>query len=267
VSTIRVVITDDEPAGRASVRALLASDSRLEVVEECTTGPETVRAIRDHHPDLLFLDVQLPGQSGIAALSEVAEDIRPVVIFVTAYDAHALRAFDFEAADYLLKPYSDARFRTAVDRALARIDRSELRELRRRLRELADAGHALEEPFAGSRPSPRSMAARLPVRIASGVRLIDVDDVLWIEAVRDYARVHARSGDYLLRTTMGGLERRLDPARFVRIHRSTIANVAYVSELHGADAGDGDVVLQTGTRLRVSERGRRLLMRALHIEP
>jgi two-component system LytT family response regulator len=106
---------------------------------------------------------------------------------------------------------------------------------------------------------------RLPVRIASGVRLIDVADVLWIEAVRDYARVHARSGEYLLRTTMGDLERRLDPSRFVRIHRSTIANVAYVSELHGAGVGDGEVVLRTGARLRASERGRRVLMRALHI--
>jgi two-component system, LytTR family, response regulator len=267
VSTVRVVITDDEPAGRASIRALLAGDPRLEVVEECTTGPETVRAIRDHHPALLFLDVQLPGQSGIAALGEVAEEIRPVVIFVTAFDAHALRAFDFEAADYLLKPYSDARFRTAVDRALARIDRGELRDLRRRLRELADGGDGVHQNTPAAGPAHRSLAARLPVRIASGVRLIDVAEVLWIEAVRDYARVHARSGEYLLRTTMGGLERRLDPARFVRIHRSTIVNVAYVSELHGADVGDGEVVLQTGTRVRASERGRRLLMRAFHIAP
>jgi two-component system LytT family response regulator len=265
VSTVRVVITDDEPAGRASIRALLAGDARLEVVEECTTGPETVRAIRDHHPDLLFLDVQLPGQSGIAALTEVAEEMRPVVIFVTAYDAHALRAFDFEAADYLLKPYSDARFRTAVDRALARIDRSELRDLRRRLRELADDGGTPVAPVTGGSRAHRPLADHLPVRIADGVRLIDVGDVLWIEAVRDYARVHARSGEYLLRTTMGRLERRLDPARFVRIHRSTIANVAYVSELHGAGVGDGEVVLRTGARLRASERGRRLLMRVLHI--
>jgi two-component system LytT family response regulator len=235
------------------------------VVEECTTGPETVRAIRDHHPDLLFLDVQLPGQSGIAALAEVPDEIRPMVIFVTAYDAHALRAFDFEAADYLLKPYSDTRFRTAVDRALARIDRVELRELRRRLRDLADGGEAAE-PATAELGLHQPLAKHLPVRIADGVRLIDVADVLWIEADRDYARVHARSGDYLLRTTMGGLERRLDPARFVRIHRSTIANVAYVSELRGGEAGDGEVVLHTGTRLRASERGRRLLLRALHIE-
>ena len=104
MSHVRVLITDDEPAGRASVRALLAQDARVEIVGECATGPETIRAIRDHHPDLIFLDVQLPGQSGIAALADVPEEIRPVVIFVTAFDAHALHAFEIEAADYLLKP-------------------------------------------------------------------------------------------------------------------------------------------------------------------
>ena len=261
VSTVRVLITDDEPAGRASVRALLAQDPRVEVVGECATGPETVRAIDDHHPDLLFLDVQLPGPSGIAALGAVPPAMRPVVIFVTAYDAHALRAFDFEAADYLLKPYSDARFRVALDRGIARLDRENVRELRRRLLDIA----------GGLEDAPQSMARgatveRLPVRIAGGVRLIDVDDVLWVEAVRDYARVHARSGAFLLRTTMAALERRLDARRFVRIHRSTIANIAYIQELLGADAGDSEVVLRGGTRLRASERGRRALMHALRID-
>jgi two-component system LytT family response regulator len=262
VSTIRVLITDDEPAGRASIRTLLARNRHVEVVGECATGPETVRAIREHQPDLLFLDVQLPGLSGIAALAEVPEAIRPIVIFVTAYEAHALRAFDFEAADYLLKPYTDARFRVALERGIARVDRGSVRELRRQLLEIAGGLGAAEEvePRPGSAGPP---ADRLPVRIGTGVRLIDVGDVLWIEAVRDYARVHTRSGAYLLRATMASLERRLDSARFVRIHRSTIANVAYVNELRGAGATDGEVVLRTGARLRASERGRRLLLRAL----
>lgn len=266
MSTVRVLITDDEPAGRASVRALLAGNPRVEVVGECATGPETVRAIREHHPDLLFLDVQLPGQSGIGALGDVPEPIRPIVIFVTAYEAHALRAFDFEAADYLLKPYSDARFRLALERGFARIDRGNIRALRRQLLEIAgglgDGGELAARHASGS-----PAANRLPVRTGTGVKLLDVGDVLWIEAVRDYARVHARSGEYLLRTTMAALERRLDPARFVRIHRSTIANVAYVNELRGADTTDGEVVLRTGARLKASERGRRLLMRALNISP
>ena len=147
MSTVRVLITDDEPAGRASIRSLLARDARVELVGECATGPETVRAIRDQHPDILFLDVQLPGQSGIAALGEVPEELRPVVIFVTAYDAHALNAFELEAADYLLKPYSDARFHKALDRGIARLDRGRVSELRRRLLEIAsglgDAGGKL----------------------------------------------------------------------------------------------------------------------------
>jgi len=260
VSTVRVLITDDEPAGRASVRALLAQDPRVEVVGECATGPETVRAIDDHHPDLLFLDVQLPGQSGIAALGAVPPAMRPIVIFVTAYDAHALRAFDFEAADYLLKPYSDARFRAALDRGIARLDRANVRELRRRLREIAGGLDDAQSTARGT------AVERLPVRIANGVRLLDVDDVLWVEAVRDYARVHARSGAFLLRTTMAALERRLDPRRFVRIHRSTIANIEYIQELLGAEAGDSEVVLRGGTRLRASERGRRALMHALRID-
>lgn len=262
VSTVRVLITDDEPAGRASVRALLGRDPRVEVVGECATGPETLRAIDQHHPDLLFLDVQLPGQSGIAALTEVPASLRPVVIFVTAFDAHALRAFDFEAADYLLKPYSDARFRTALDRGIARLDRSNVRELRRRLLEIAGG---LEETALAA--AHGSVVERLPVRIQSGVRLIDVNDVIWIEAVRDYARVHVRSGAFLLRTTMAALERRLDARRFVRIHRSTIANVAFIHELVGGECGDSEVVLRGGMRLRASERGRRALLRTLRIAP
>jgi two-component system LytT family response regulator len=259
-STVRVLITDDEPAGRAGVRALLAADSRIEIVGECATGPETVRAVIDHHPDLLFLDVQLPGQSGIAALSELPEAIRPVVIFVTAFDAHALRAFDFEAADYLLKPYSDARFRKALERGIARLDRERVSDLRRQLLAIADG---LGEDDDAVRVAGTS---RLAVRIGSGVRLVDLDDVVWIEAVRDYARLHTRTGEYLLRTTMSALEQRLDPRRFVRIHRSTISNIAFVSELQDAERGDSDVVLKTGKRLRASERGRRVLLRALHVD-
>jgi two-component system LytT family response regulator len=262
MATVRVLITDDEPAGRASVRALLARDARVELVGECATGPDTVRAIRDHHPDLLFLDVQLPGQSGIAALAEVPEETRPVVIFVTAFDAHALHAFDLEAADYLLKPYSDARFRKALDRGIARLDRGRVGELRRRLLELAGALPGAESEGTGARP-----ASRLAVRTAGGVRLIDVDDVMWVEAERDYARLRTRGGEFLLRTTMTALERRLDPRRFVRIHRSTIANIQFVAELRDADAGDSEVVLRTGDRLRASERGRRVLLRVLHVEP
>ena len=261
MSTVRVLITDDEPAGRASVRALLARDTRAEVVAECATGPETVRAILDHHPDLLFLDVQLPGQSGIAALSEIPEALRPVVIFVTAHDAHALRAFDFETADYLLKPYSDARFRKALDRGIARLDRARVTDLRRQLLEIAEG---LDD--RGEVATARQATERLPVRIGGGVRLIDLNEVMWIEAVRDYARLHTRNGEYLLRTTMAALEQRLDPSRFVRIHRSTISNVAFVSELHGAESGESEVVLRTGKRLRASERGRRVLLRALHVD-
>ena len=261
MSTVRVLITDDEPAGRASVRALLAQDTRVEVVGECATGPDTVRAIGDHHPDLLFLDVQLPGQSGIAALNEIPEAMRPVVIFVTAYDAHALRAFDFEAADYLLKPYSDARFRKALERGLARLDRGRLAALRQRLLELADGlGDGVDVPAV----SPA--ADRMAIRIGNGVRLIDLDDVMWVEAVRDYARLHTRGGEFLLRTTMAALERRLDLRRFMRIHRSTIVNLAFVSELRDAAAGDSEVVLRNGVRLRASERGRRALLDTLRLD-
>ena len=261
MNTVRVLITDDEPAGRASVRALLGQDARVEIVGECATGPETVRAIRDHHPDLLFLDVQLPGQSGIAALDSVPEGSRPVVIFVTAYDTHAVNAFDFEAADYLLKPYTDARFRQALERGIARLDRGSVKDLRRRLREIVGGLGETSEVAEGA-----PTADRLAVRIGAGIRLIQLEDVMWIEAVRDYARVHARSGEFLLRTTMTALEQRLDARRFVRIHRSTIANVAFVHELHGSDVGDSEVVLRTGKRLRASERGRRTLMRALNLD-
>jgi len=183
------------------------------------------------------------------------------VIFVTAHDAHALRAFDFEAADYVLKPYSDARFRQALDRGIARLDRGRVSELRRRLLEIAGG---IGDASDGGPTAPA--VERLAVRVGAGVRLIDVADVMWVEAVRDYARLQTRNGEFLLRTTMSALERRLDARRFVRIHQSTIANVAFVSELRDVDAGDSEVVLRSGARLRASERGRRMLMRVLGVD-
>ena len=262
---IRALITDDEPAGRDSIRSLLARHPDVEVVGECSTGPETVRAVADLHPDLLFLDVQLPGRSGVEVLREIPDELKPVVIFVTAYDEYALRAFDLFAADYLLKPYSDARFHTAVARARQRLDQQSLGELRGALLALADRARAtgVAEPSAGQAGAKR--LERLTIRTAGGVSILRTDEIAWIEATGDYARVHAGGKSFLIRTTMGSLERRLAPESFVRIHRSTIVNVSFVRELRGSATTEYAVVLKDGTVRKISGRGREQLARALDV--
>ena len=265
---IRVLITDDEPAARRSIRALLAPCADVRVVGECVTAQETVRAILDGQPDLLFLDVQLPGASGLEVLARVPPQSMPVVVFVTAYDEYAVSAFDHHAADYLLKPYSDSRFRTALERARLRLRERGLEELRGRLLELAaDAGQVA--PGEAERPAPAATASRSPhtrrlaVRTGDRVTILPAGEVEWVEATADYVRLHAAGRVHLLRSTMSALERRLDPSRFVRVHRSTIVNIDFVREIRGSTDADYLAVLRDGTTRRVSGRGRELLSRLL----
>lgn len=262
---LRAVITDDEPSGRDSVRVLLAREPDVDTVAECATALETVQAVTEHRPDLLFLDVQLPGPGGLEALERIAPQDMPVVVVVTAHDEYALRAFDVHAADYLLKPYSDARFRIALARARQRLEQDALERLRRGL--LALARRAGGETVAGAGPARRAggYVERLAVPTSTGLRILRMDEIAWIEAARDHACVHTAAGAWIVRLTMGGLERRLDPARFARIHRSTIVNVDFVTDLEGSPSRDYAVVLRNGVRRPVSGRGREQLARLLEL--
>lgn len=224
---IRALIIDDEPLARRGIRLRLAEHADIEVVGEAEDGPAAVRMITGLLPDLIFLDVQMPGMSGFDVLTEIADVHLPVIVFVTAYDQHAVRAFEVRAIDYLLKPLEKKRFDESLQRAR---------------RELAE----------GKRPAAELLPTRLTVRKGDRYLLVKIEDIDWLEAAGNYVEVHARGADYLIRSTLASLERRLDAKQFVRIHRSTIVNVDRVAEIRSDAHGDFDVTLTGGKVLRMT---------------
>ena len=238
------LIVDDEPLARAGLRALVEEDPECELLGECATGVEAVRAIRRLRPDVVLLDVQMPDLDGFGVLRALDRAEWPVVVFVTAYDAYALRAFEVHAVDYLLKPFGDGRAREALAHARERVRGAELQALSARMVSLL-----------GGQPAPapaREYLRRIAWRDRGRVAFVAVEEVDWIGAEDDYVRIHARSASPLVRGRIGELARQLDPERFVRIHRSTLVNIDRVRELRPAFHGDYTAVLHDGTELRVS---------------
>ena len=273
---IRTLIVDDEPAARAGIRQLLADDAEVVVAGECINGREAVAAIHETAPDLLFLDVQMPELDGFGVLREVGTDGVPSVVFVTAYDQYALRAFEVHALDYLLKPFSDDRFRESLERAKAQVRHGRLGQLSKKLAALLDTYGATPlaatgaatptpapspTPAAAPQPQPHAYLERLVVKSGGKVTLLRVDEIEWIDADGDYARIHVGKTWHLLRETMKRLELQLDPARFVRIHRSTIVNLEKVKELQPFFRGEYVAVLHNGATLKLS-RGYRANLEA-----
>jgi two-component system LytT family response regulator len=253
---VRTLVVDDEPLARERLRGLLAPHGDLEV-QEAEDGPGALEAIAAWRPQLVFLDIHMPGQSGL----EVAETLAqaggplPVLVFVTAYDAHALRAFDVSATDYLLKPVEPARFERALVRARERLGAraaEEGREERGERQEdepLAPAVRSLLEELRPSRERPR----RFAVRDAKGdITLVPAEQVDWVDAQGNYAQLHVGGRAHLLRMTMGELEGKLDPERFVRVHRSAIVNLDRVARLRALAHGEYLLTLQDGTEVRSS---------------
>jgi two-component system, LytTR family, response regulator len=234
----RALIVDDEPLAREGVRLLLENDPEIVVVQECTDGQAAVKAIIETKPDLVFLDVQMPEMNGFEVLETVGVDRMPNTIFVTAYDKYALQAFEVHALDYLLKPYTNERFFRALERAKAQIKHRSDNNLNHQLSALLDhfkrGGDRLE---------------RLVVKAAGRISFVDVEEIDWIEAADTYVRLHVRSESHLVRGTMSGLEAKLDPHKFLRIHRSTIVNLSRVKELQPLFHGEYVVTLQDGTQL------------------
>jgi two-component system LytT family response regulator len=255
---LRVIVADDEALARRMLLALLRTEPGLTVVAECTNGPETIAAVRAHAPDVLFLDVRMPGCTGLEVLDAVGLEAARAVVFVTAFDDYAVAAFDHHALDYVLKPVDDERFRDTVRRV-----RERLREQRSAL--LAEAAfHGLRQAIRPEH-SPRDEAflTRFVVRSAKSLAFVETADVDWIEADDDYVRLHTGPKTHLVRSTLNALERQLDPTVFVRIHRSAIVRVARVKELLHAAHGDYVVRLTDGTRLRLSRSYRARLGAAL----
>jgi two-component system, LytTR family, response regulator len=242
---IRTLIVDDEPAARDGMRHLLAADPEIVLAGECSNGREAVAAIRDASPDLAFLDVQMPELDGFGVLREVGVERAPAVVFVTAFDQYALRAFDVHAIDYLLKPFTDDRFRQSLNRAKQLVRQGRLGDLTRKLAAL------LDNDESAPAPAP-SYLDRLVVKSGGKVTLLPVGEIEWIDAEGDYVRIHVGKTWHLLRETMKNLEDQLDAARFVRIHRSTIVNLEKVKELQPFFRGEYVVVLHNGTTLKLS---------------
>jgi len=246
--TLRAMIVDDEPLSRQRLRGLLRGSPDVEVVAEAGDGRQAIELIRHHAPDLLFLDIAMPEVDGFGVLEAVAEEEVPAVIFVTAYEEHALRAFEVHAVDYLLKPFDRERFQRALGQARVKLERRRSDDVSRRL-------EALLEDFEGR----DRYHQRIPIKSAGRVYFLDVASIEWIDAAGNYVRFNSGGDTHLLRETIGTMEGRLDPARFVRIHRSTIVNLNFVQEIQPHFHGEQVVVMKSGRRLTVSRSYRHLL--------
>jgi two-component system LytT family response regulator len=252
VKKIRTVVVDDEPLARERLATLLGSEADIEIVAQCRDGEEAVAAIQDHSPDLVFLDVQMPQMNGFDVIEAIGSDRMPLVIFVTAYDQHALKAFQVRALDYILKPFDRERFTEALTRARKQIEREETGDLGRRLL-------ALVKDLR--RDQPRS--DRLVVKSGGRLFFLRMDEIDWIEAAGNYVRLHVGNTSHLLRETMNAIEGRLDPEKFFRIHRSRIVNMERIQEMQPWLNGEYAVVLRTGTRLTLSRGYREKLQERL----
>ena len=249
--TIRTLIVDDEVLARENVEALLRSDPEIQIVAQCSNGAQAVEAIKQHQPDLLFLDVQMPGLSGFDVLGKIPAKLLPHVVFVTAYDHFALRAFEVQAVDYVLKPFNRARFAEALARAKGAVRDHDRQGLARRLDEVMAAMQRLREG-AEAAPKPREGDGRLFIRCDGEIHVMDSEDILWIESDGDYVRLHVTDKSRFVRMSLHRMLEKLDPAHFVRIHRSTIVNLRHMKKASPALYGEYTVELTNGTKLKVS---------------
>ncbi len=249
---IRVLIIDDEPLARRGVRVCLRPAHDMTVVGEAGSGAEAIEMIRRLAPDLIFLDVQMPGMDGFEMLSRLPAGALPLVVFLTAHDDYALQAFAVHALDYVMKPIDDQRFDAALDAARQRLqDRRAGEQLSNIRRLLADE--------SASRPKP--WLAQFVIRTGTRTRLLDPGEVDWFEASGDYVILHAGKRVHMIRETMDALERRLDPSRFARVHRSTIVALDRLCAFQLLPTRDALLTLRDGTELRASRRYRRRLWR------
>ncbi|MFW6084871.1 MAG: LytR/AlgR family response regulator transcription factor [Gemmatimonadota bacterium] len=243
-ATFRVLIVDDEPLARERLRTLLADDPEVEVAGECGDGASAVDAVRESRPDLVLLDVQMPELDGFEVVAEVGAEAMPPVIFVTAYDEYAIRAFDVHALDYLLKPFERERFERALRRAKAHLARGNERALTNRLRKL----------LAEVRPGERTEDEidRLVIRSRGRVTIVPLEEVEWIAAAGNYVRLHLDEGSHLMRETMERMTERLPPDEFLRVSRSAIVRIARIRELKRLSHGEYTIVLRDGTEVKSS---------------
>jgi two-component system LytT family response regulator len=242
LKSLRALIIDDELPARKKLALLMREETDIEIVGQCSNGLEAIAAIEEQHPDVIFLDIQMPGLNGFEMLEALGTDSVPCVVFVTAYDEYAVKAFEVHALDYLLKPFD----RSRLQDCLARV--------RKQQRSTNSNLHELLEQFR-----PKEYLSRFVVKTRGRVLLVKIDDVDSLEASGNYVELRSGKQSYLVRETLNDVERKLDPQRFARVHRSTIVNLDRVQELQPWSHGDFIVVLKDGTKLRLSRRYRQNL--------
>ncbi|MEM8933003.1 MAG: LytTR family DNA-binding domain-containing protein [Acidobacteriota bacterium] len=239
--SIRTLLIDDEPLAREKLRTFLEEEKDLDIVAECRDGKDAVETIEREKPDLVFLDVQMPEMDGFEVLETIDVPL-PAVVFTTAFDQYALKAFDVHAVDYLLKPFDRDRFREALQRVRRDLDQRQIGDVKQQL-------VSLLADVRGDRPQ---FPDRLVIKTSGRVVFLKVDEIDWVDAAGNYVKLHVKGDGHMLRETMSGLEERLDPAKFIRIHRSTIVNIERIRELQQQFHGDYLVVLDNGQRLTLS---------------
>lgn len=255
MSELRVVIVDDEPLARGGLRAMLTQERDVVIAAEARNGAEAVAAIRAGALDVVFLDIQMPELDGFEVLSELGAAQRPLVVFVTAFDEFAIRAFDVHAVDYLLKPFDQSRLRIALERARSRNGATRAEDTRRL------------EALLGELRGRSTYPDRLLLKHEGDTVVVLTDDIDWIEAADNYVKVHARTDRYMVRESIKSLEARLDPRRFARSHRSAIVNLQRVRSLQPMAAGEYVITLSTGARLMLSRGYRDTFREALEGHP
>jgi len=250
---IRVLVADDELPARQRLIDLLQRDQQIASVVEAADGETAVQMIQDQHPDVLFLDVQMPELDGLGVIDVIGAAQMPLTVFVTAYDLHAIRAFEANALDYLLKPFSDERFEATMARVKSRLDERSLR----------DFGHRVMKMVSSAPAVPERKLDRLVVKSGGTTRFIRAIDIDWIEAAGVYVTLHVAGKELLYRAALNDLAEKLDPRRFVRVHRSALINIESVVQLEPISHGEFEAVLRDGSRTRVSRTYRGQLEKRL----
>ena len=254
---IRTLIIDDEPHAREGIRIRLREFPMIQVIGECSSGAEAVDSINSLHPDFLFLDIQMPVMNGFEVLQKIAVSPMPIIIFVTAYDKYALKAFEYHALDYLLKPVNEERFHETVKTVLSEINRRNLEMYASKLTSIANDYLALfnEVPKNDRKPSAHSekkYLTRFMVKSKESITFVSAGDIDWIESAGDYIYIHSDKKKYLIRETLIEVEKKIDPQKFVRIHRSSIVNIERIKGLHPNLHGDFDLILHNDEKLKLS---------------
>lgn len=252
---IRALIVDDEPLARRGIsRALESAAPDVEVVGECKNGREALAAIEEQQPDLLFLDVQMPLLDGFGVIERLGVDNLPAIVFVTAFDEHAIRAFEINALDYLLKPIDPARFQITLERAREQLKNSKAARLEEKLSALLQSIEAVKADSG-----PVAFQERFVVKEAGRIRFVQASEIDWVSSEGNYVKLHTKETAHLLRDSMDAMESKLNPREFVRLRRSAIVRISRIKELHPLFNGEYEVVLKTGAKISSSRRYRKRL--------